>query len=525
MDRLRQVTLASLGREGKVSYDYRKAKKIQYIYQPLQDGQIRLVVLRNHGHHLVGSISVVSLGKHSNFDAISYRWARTEEEQNTEYLYCDDCTSHLRITPRLHRILTRLRSIKVPAGQSGVHVWVDAICINQNDPDERSKQVISMANIYRRADTVRVCLADRVEEPLDWYRSEWFHRRWTIQEFFAATHVVFYLPLAFTKKDPPDKSETVKDWETLFKSLESLKGPSDSISADLYRLIMTFGELRSSASKWFNVLELMQKFQYADCKDDRDRIYAFFGIASDICSLEDIHRRERALQQSGTKLVPTIGFDVDYTISVEECYMRFASAALSSAYPLDILNCAGAHRKLRNTTGERFFPISETTSLPSWAPDWRLPGLYRTLIHLKQFDRRTRYGPLETKVLANGRSISIQGFSITKVAGVDPIQLTGYSMSALLNDTSLKSSNGLRDDLRHNRILVSTDDGREVFAPRDVVPGDDIVFFPKAKTPFLLRKCSGSQEYELIGDCFLTNLEDDEIVARIPNELAPFIIV
>ena len=36
--------------------------------------------------------------------------------------------------------------------------WIDALCINQFDLDERNSQVLGMRRIYRRAETVRVWL-------------------------------------------------------------------------------------------------------------------------------------------------------------------------------------------------------------------------------------------------------------------------------------------------------------------------------------------------------------------------------
>lgn len=45
-------------------------------------------------------------------------------------------------------------------------LWVDAICINQNDDDERGVQVARMGNIYRQAATVTVWLGEQTEKRL-----------------------------------------------------------------------------------------------------------------------------------------------------------------------------------------------------------------------------------------------------------------------------------------------------------------------------------------------------------------------
>ncbi|KAF2023231.1 HET-domain-containing protein, partial [Setomelanomma holmii] len=90
-----------------------------------------------------------------------------------------------------------------------ISIWVDRICINQSDDDERSHQVGLMGLIYRRARTVFIWLGteDRVGRALryldessevyrshggrrirvivaDWYcldallKRAWWHRAW-----------------------------------------------------------------------------------------------------------------------------------------------------------------------------------------------------------------------------------------------------------------------------------------------------------------------------------------------------------
>jgi hypothetical protein len=50
--------------------------------------------------------------------------------------------------------------------QEARYLWVDAICINQDDMDERSRQVSIMSEIYSKASQVVVWLGER-EEPSD----------------------------------------------------------------------------------------------------------------------------------------------------------------------------------------------------------------------------------------------------------------------------------------------------------------------------------------------------------------------
>ena len=104
------------------------------------------------------------------------------------------------------------------------YFWIDAICINQVDQDEKSAQIPRIADIYIQADKVRIWLGMRNKtsdlamdfihdlvnlddidglstSPLtnkkwdafyDLMRREWFHRRWIIQEIALAREPEIY---------------------------------------------------------------------------------------------------------------------------------------------------------------------------------------------------------------------------------------------------------------------------------------------------------------------------------------------
>jgi hypothetical protein len=64
----------------------------------------------------------------------------------------------LRIGNNLRKALLNLRNLKDPRV-----LWVDAICINQEDDDERSAQVAIMGDIYRQAKRTVIWLRDHIE--------------------------------------------------------------------------------------------------------------------------------------------------------------------------------------------------------------------------------------------------------------------------------------------------------------------------------------------------------------------------
>ncbi|KAK3071906.1 hypothetical protein LTR53_007783 [Teratosphaeriaceae sp. CCFEE 6253] len=62
------------------------------------------------------------------------------------------------VTPSLFGALWAVRHALRQAGTDDAALWVDAICINQQDLDERSRQVSRMRAIYTRASIVYCCL-------------------------------------------------------------------------------------------------------------------------------------------------------------------------------------------------------------------------------------------------------------------------------------------------------------------------------------------------------------------------------
>ncbi|KAK0662071.1 putative heterokaryon incompatibility protein [Cercophora samala] len=123
-------------------------------YGPLhqQDHSIRLLRLLP-GRWLDNihcELETVSLDDNPAYDALSYVWGNP---QDTSVITVDG--SPFQATKNLVAALRRLRSsveVKV--------LWVDAVCINQADNDEKTHQVGMMARIYRSAADVQVFLGE-----------------------------------------------------------------------------------------------------------------------------------------------------------------------------------------------------------------------------------------------------------------------------------------------------------------------------------------------------------------------------
>ena len=291
-------------------------------------------------------------------------------------------------------------------------------------------------------------------------------------------------------------------------------------------------------------------FEHAECKDDRDRIFALISLASDLAPIPNEVRTH--LQQSiKYSLVPKpIFFDPDYSKSSEEVYMAFATAALRSAQPYHILQCAGAfpargvesnikgkgksnseepnainhkgciaqqHASRSQTPVARFERPSSTETLPSWVPDWRNgPSRYRPLLGVTSF-RAGSWTTTAPNFVVGGNQLRLRGAYVGTIGGILDWNLAKISIPKHVGLPWTSSSN---HDMSSDRILFLTDTGLYGAGPRSIQVGDEIFLFPGSKVPFVLRDASnvvnsdvGNDTYLLVGDCFLHNAMEGQLVA------------
>ncbi len=132
----------------------------RYDYTPLNEAnnEIRLVTLHsgNDGTPLQIDIRVCQLTQASKppyYEALSYTWGSTETLVDIGIGALDLESRSLAVTPNLAEALPYLRL----QGKPRV-LWIDAICIDQQNLDERNQQVQRMGDIYKLADHVVVWL-------------------------------------------------------------------------------------------------------------------------------------------------------------------------------------------------------------------------------------------------------------------------------------------------------------------------------------------------------------------------------
>ena len=158
--------------------------------------------------------------RHPTYEALSYHWGDGEP---TEEIIMNtkgkDFPDPFMVRPNLASALKQLRYRDRPR-----YLWIDAICINQDDNNERNVQVALMGGIYSGASEVCVWLGDAGDysdlalsfvsrvvnlddfdrlvadrrTPHEWtalsdlMKREWFSRRWVVQEIALAKSARLY---------------------------------------------------------------------------------------------------------------------------------------------------------------------------------------------------------------------------------------------------------------------------------------------------------------------------------------------
>ncbi|KAK4494639.1 hypothetical protein PRZ48_013995 [Zasmidium cellare] len=130
--------------------------RFQRVYQPLDehDDTIRLLVLDSKAPKdaIVGRLVLARLLNMPAFRALSYEWGpKARDELSNPKMMLNGHS--VPIQPNLHSFLTRLQRY-----DNHLPLWIDALCINQADDEEKSEQVALMGDIYHGAVGVLVWL-------------------------------------------------------------------------------------------------------------------------------------------------------------------------------------------------------------------------------------------------------------------------------------------------------------------------------------------------------------------------------
>lgn len=127
-------------------------------YDALDDRPNRFRLLRllpkQHDHVIRCELYQSLISKDTSYEALSYHWG---SDERVEVIIINDET--FRITDKLYAALQHL----VRPGKDRV-LWIDGICIDQSNNDEKSLQVQRMSSIYSKAYSVLIWLGKATTE-------------------------------------------------------------------------------------------------------------------------------------------------------------------------------------------------------------------------------------------------------------------------------------------------------------------------------------------------------------------------
>ncbi|CAK3768632.1 Hypothetical predicted protein [Lecanosticta acicola] len=334
----------------------------------------------------------VSLGDYCDYFALSYTWGETKADGShlSDGITVDGYP--FMVTSNLHRALRRLRRWRGPSS-SGLQipaVWIDAICIDQSDPTERSRQVMLMDKIYQNARHLIIWLGELGEDPqkilednmkalvehiadeeveaeraafvnFQLRQRRYFKRRWVIQEVFCCRGPHTLL---------------VADYQLLATNVTTVLGQRDQpLEFTTYdQLASTYGRLAAvsdaSGHSLFNqltsktLLQNLIDFEDAECSDDRDRVYALRNVSSDGKHLK-----------------------VDYRKDSEELFRALAAQWIAAGQLRVVLQAAVAQR-LTASHPDNLDEINDisTRCTPTWIPRWlQRPPVFVNALRLDAF--------------------------------------------------------------------------------------------------------------------------------------------
>lgn len=249
------------------------------------------------------------------YNALSYTW-KCQPPHLKQQIYCNNLS--MTIGYNLWSFLHQVRK----SDDTERWLWVDAVCINQQDVLERNYQVAQMRDIYAKAASVVVWLGtdDDTDDAADafslvngfhksfmlqdshhdlrWHRSpkQWralecllnrsyWNRFWIIQEFILARKV--YIRCG-------NHTSPLDDFELLCQWLENDKpsfrkrhtASAGIVTSKGYQLAKHRTEWRKTngVSEMFSLRRLLEAHSSSESSELRDQIYALLGL---VCKTYD----------------------------------------------------------------------------------------------------------------------------------------------------------------------------------------------------------------------------------------------
>ncbi|KAM7217600.1 Heterokaryon incompatibility protein (HET) domain containing protein [Rhypophila decipiens] len=307
-----------------------------YVYSQLGPGEIRLLVLapRSGWDEVICRLEHRLLSSDLDYEALSYCWGVDDKDHQ---VICDG--KIIKITASLYSALRHL-SFK----RKERRLWVDGICINQDDDHEKNHRVSMMEveTAVGRVERLRMPIikpssanssTNLIRQIAPILHCPWFQRLWVVQELALARESEFVAGFKqVTTWKMMQLLQTI--WAQLWKpALLKFHSAINFMQLCIIRKRVQTGQL----SPIF-FLELLQLTEYFLVTDERDRLHALFGLSP-----------------------VSKGFPVKDEDGVSDVFVNFAVWALSEFTDLALLSFSRGP--------------DNTLPPPSWAPSYGMCGL------------------------------------------------------------------------------------------------------------------------------------------------------
>ena len=248
------------------------------------------------------------------YEALSYTWGKIQEQ-------CQIVVNGqlMRIRWNLYNTLRHLRH-----QHTDRILWVDAICIDQANLDERVHQIRHMKGIYEQAERVLVWLGEanqetdfamdmmiELQEHLTMVQGSWRNtlRAWTDFDQHMSGHAGGLPPEIIAARRAGMAQLLRRSWFTRVWVLQEIASArvasivcgSKSVSARIFALVPPILHIEpdshtqavldimpglSKEESWWcesrDLRTLLVKFKESEAEDPRDKIFALFNISSDL---------------------------------------------------------------------------------------------------------------------------------------------------------------------------------------------------------------------------------------------------
>ncbi|THV47789.1 hypothetical protein BGAL_0289g00170 [Botrytis galanthina] len=233
------------------------------------------------------------------YEALSYVWGDADDSRSI-------CVNGHRLTVRanLHIALSRLRDPVLDR-----IIWIDAICINQEDLNERGHQVQLMAKIYSKASQVVIWLGEAADNSdralgeiviavnqseissdktarkavLALLQRPWFRRIWVLQEVAAARHILIMCGLI--EIDGYAFCAGLNASKAYLKAYPRLQRLIRSVIYLMKEAALRPKHAKSSSNNFSldirPLSELIETYYTRESTDDLDKVYALLAMCSD----------------------------------------------------------------------------------------------------------------------------------------------------------------------------------------------------------------------------------------------------